>query len=234
MGLVSNVFDDRKLAALDGDLAIGHTRYSTTGSSMWKNSQPVFRDVVHTQFALGHNGNLVNTSDLVEEVGILPGTVTSDTDAMAEWVAQACRSDRPGPARRPRAGTAGGVASLRGCVLPRPDGPPQRDRCPRSAGVPSALPRQARLRMGSRLRVAGARHRRCALRPRARPGRDGHHRRRRCPLPPTVPGSGGRPEALPVRVRLLRPPRRGAVRPERPPGPCADGRATRRPGSGRR
>ena len=73
MGLVSNVFDDRKLAALDGELAIGHTRYSTTGSSMWKNSQPVFRDVVHTQFALGHNGNLVNTSDLVEEVGILPG-----------------------------------------------------------------------------------------------------------------------------------------------------------------
>ena len=95
MGLVSNVFDDRKLAALDGELAIGHTRYSTTGSSMWKNSQPVFRDVVHTQFALGHNGNLVNTSDLVEEVGILPGTVTSDTDAMAEWVAQAC--ERIGP-----------------------------------------------------------------------------------------------------------------------------------------
>ncbi len=86
MGLVSNVFDDRTLAALDGDLAIGHTRYSTTGSSMWKNSQPVFRDVEHTQFALAHNGNLVNTAELARDAGMLPGTVTSDTDAMAEWI----------------------------------------------------------------------------------------------------------------------------------------------------
>ncbi len=69
MGLVSNVFDDRTLAALDGMLAIGHTRYSTTGSSMWKNSQPVYRDVEGTQFALGHNGNLVNTAVLAEEAG---------------------------------------------------------------------------------------------------------------------------------------------------------------------
>ena len=90
MGLVSNVFDDRTLAALDGDLAIGHTRYSTTGSSMWKNSQPIYRDVAHTQFALGHNGNLVNTADLAEAAGMLPGTVGSDTDAMAELIAQAC------------------------------------------------------------------------------------------------------------------------------------------------
>ncbi len=90
MGLVSNVFDDRTLAALDGDLAIGHTRYSTTGSSMWKNSQPVFRDVVHTQFALAHNGNLVNTAALAEAEGMLPGTVSSDTDAMAECIAHEC------------------------------------------------------------------------------------------------------------------------------------------------
>jgi amidophosphoribosyltransferase len=90
MGLVSNVFDDRTLAALDGDLAIGHTRYSTTGSSMWKNSQPLYRDVVHTQFALAHNGNLVNTAELAEEAGMLPGTVASDTEAMAEQIAQAC------------------------------------------------------------------------------------------------------------------------------------------------
>ena len=89
MGLVSNVFDDRTLAALDGDLAIGHTRYSTTGSSMWKNSQPVFRDCVHTQFALAHNGNLVNTAQLAEDAGVLPGSVTSDTDAMAEWISRA-------------------------------------------------------------------------------------------------------------------------------------------------
>ena len=45
MGLVSNVFDDRTLAALSGHLAIGHCRYSTTGSSTWRNAQPVYRDV---------------------------------------------------------------------------------------------------------------------------------------------------------------------------------------------
>lgn len=87
MGLVSNVFNDRTLAALDGDLAIAQTRYSTTGSSMWKNSQPLFRDVIHTQFALAHNGNLVNTEQLAEEAGMLPGTVSSDTEAMAEQIA---------------------------------------------------------------------------------------------------------------------------------------------------
>jgi amidophosphoribosyltransferase len=61
MGLVSNAFDDRTLAALDGHLGIGHTRYSTTGSSTWRNAQPVYRDVGEHGFALGHNGNLVNT-----------------------------------------------------------------------------------------------------------------------------------------------------------------------------
>lgn len=89
MGLVSNVFDDRTLAALEGDLAIGHTRYSTTGSSMWKNAQPVFRDVEHTQFALAHNGNLVNTADLARDAGVLPGAMSSDTDAMSEWISRA-------------------------------------------------------------------------------------------------------------------------------------------------
>ena len=61
MGLVSNVFDERTLAGLPGDLAIGQTRYSTTGSSTWRNAQPVYRGVDHTEFAMGHNGNLVNT-----------------------------------------------------------------------------------------------------------------------------------------------------------------------------
>lgn len=96
MGLVSNVFDDRTLAALDGDLAIGHTRYSTTGSSMWKNSQPLFRDVGGTQFALAHNGNLVNTEELAEDAGMLAGTVSSDTEAMAEQIALACERIGPG------------------------------------------------------------------------------------------------------------------------------------------
>ncbi len=87
MGLVSHVFDDRTLAPLTGHLAIGHTRYSTTGSSTWRNAQPVYRGVGNTQFALGHNGNLVNTAELASEAGMLPGTVASDSDLVAELVA---------------------------------------------------------------------------------------------------------------------------------------------------
>ena len=87
MGLVSHVFDERTLAPLTGDLAIGHTRYSTTGSSTWRNAQPVYRGVGNIQFALGHNGNLVNTAQLAEDAGMLPGTVASDSDLIAELVA---------------------------------------------------------------------------------------------------------------------------------------------------
>ena len=87
MGLVAHVFDDIKLASLRGHLAIGHTRYSTTGSSTWRNAQPVFRATAEAEFALGHNGNLVNTEALADEQGMLPGTVTSDTDLVAEMLA---------------------------------------------------------------------------------------------------------------------------------------------------
>ena len=88
MGLVPNVFDDRTLAALSGTYAIGHCRYSTTGSSNWRNAQPVYRDVGHHQFALGHNGNLTNTEALADAAGMLPGTATSDTDLVAELLAK--------------------------------------------------------------------------------------------------------------------------------------------------
>jgi amidophosphoribosyltransferase len=86
-GLVSNAFDDRTLVALNGHLAIGHTRYSTTGSSTWRNAQPVYRSVSDSGFALGHNGNLTNTAALAERAGMLPGTVTSDSDLVAELLA---------------------------------------------------------------------------------------------------------------------------------------------------
>ena len=59
------MFSEATLTTLHGDLGIGHTRYSTTGSTTWDNAQPVFKnDGAHT-IALGHNGNLVNTADLV-------------------------------------------------------------------------------------------------------------------------------------------------------------------------
>ena len=65
LGLVSQVFDEQTLAAMEGHVAIGHCRYSTTGSTTWENAQPVFRNTAAgTGVALGHNGNLVNTTEL--------------------------------------------------------------------------------------------------------------------------------------------------------------------------
>jgi amidophosphoribosyltransferase len=68
MGLVAQVFDEGHLNSLRGHLAIGHTRYSTTGSSVWENAQPTFRSTAAGSVALGHNGNLTNTRDLLELV----------------------------------------------------------------------------------------------------------------------------------------------------------------------
>ncbi len=64
MGLVSQVFDEPTLNSLTGHLAIGHTRYSTTGSSEWSNAQPTFRATSGGGLALAHNGNLTNTTEL--------------------------------------------------------------------------------------------------------------------------------------------------------------------------
>ncbi|GIU90338.1 MAG: amidophosphoribosyltransferase [Acidimicrobiia bacterium] len=88
MGLVTQVFDERHLAPLEGHLAIGHVRYSTTGSSTWRNAQPVYRSVGDAGFSLGHNGNLTNTVDLAAELGMLPGVLTSDSELIGELLAR--------------------------------------------------------------------------------------------------------------------------------------------------
>ena len=88
MGLVTTVFDERKLSGLRGHLAIGHTRYSTAGSSDWTNAQPAFRGVGRAGFGLAHNGNLTNTTSLAEQAGMLPGMVSSDSDLVAELLAR--------------------------------------------------------------------------------------------------------------------------------------------------
>ena len=67
LGLVSQVFDERKLQALAGDMAVGHVRYSTTGSSKWENAQPVWRSD-RRELALAHNGNLINAVELHAEL----------------------------------------------------------------------------------------------------------------------------------------------------------------------
>ncbi len=64
MGLVSQVFDEASLEALKGSVAIGHTRYSTTGASRWENAQPTLGATAAGTVALAHNGNLTNTSEL--------------------------------------------------------------------------------------------------------------------------------------------------------------------------
>lgn len=94
MGLVANVFNDYKLAGLQGHLAIGHTRYSTTGASSWQYAQPVYRNAGGRPFAVGHNGNLTNTGQLAASAGMLPGTDGNDSDLLAELVAR--RMEDPG------------------------------------------------------------------------------------------------------------------------------------------
>jgi amidophosphoribosyltransferase len=66
-GLVNQVFDEQKLRALQGDMAVGHVRYSTTGASSWENSQPVWR-ADRREVALAHNGNLINAVELHAEL----------------------------------------------------------------------------------------------------------------------------------------------------------------------
>jgi amidophosphoribosyltransferase len=100
MGLVSQVFDEPALNSLQGHLAIGHTRYSTTGASVWENAQPTFRPTPTGSIALAHNGNLTNTFELAElaeqrateagelDLGQRPhDAVTTDTGVMTALMA---------------------------------------------------------------------------------------------------------------------------------------------------
>ncbi|MBV9845966.1 MAG: amidophosphoribosyltransferase [Kutzneria sp.] len=94
LGLVSQVFDEQVLSSLHGHVAIGHCRYSTTGSTTWENAQPVFRTTAGgTGLALGHNGNLVNTAELLAtardaRVDLRNGA-TTDSDLISGLLATA-------------------------------------------------------------------------------------------------------------------------------------------------
>jgi amidophosphoribosyltransferase len=86
-GLVSQVFDEQRLRALHGDMAVGHVRYSTTGASSWENSQPVWR-ADRRELALAHNGNLINAVELhgeLRERGVTFRS-TSDSEIMAALI----------------------------------------------------------------------------------------------------------------------------------------------------
>ena len=103
LGLVAQVFDEGTLAALQGHFGIGHTRYSTTGSTTWENAQPSFKTDRRRSLALGHNGNLVNTRELAERVGAGGDSgATTDSDLVATLLARelAAAGDLEGAALR--------------------------------------------------------------------------------------------------------------------------------------
>jgi amidophosphoribosyltransferase len=94
MGLVTQVFSEQKLRGLRGQVAIAHTRYSTTGSTHWANAQPIVQHGRARMVALGHNGNLTNTTELRAELadeGVRLNS-TSDTEVIAALIA---RDERP-------------------------------------------------------------------------------------------------------------------------------------------
>ena len=89
MGLVSQIFNEHRLAELKGHIAIGHTRYSTTGSSVLRNAQPLHCVWGGGTLAVGHNGNLVNAAELrteLESLGITFET-TNDSEVIARLIA---------------------------------------------------------------------------------------------------------------------------------------------------
>ena len=108
MGLVPQVFDESVLHTLRGHIAVGHCRYSTSGSSVWENAQPTFRATPSASLALGHNGNLINTLELAALVDPAAGAggsrATTDTDVLTALFAGAT-ADHLGPA-----GGQGGTA----------------------------------------------------------------------------------------------------------------------------
>jgi amidophosphoribosyltransferase len=95
MGLVSQVFDEEHLVWMQGHLGIGHTRYSTTGSSIACNAQPIVVETPHGPIAVAHNGNIVNTSELRDELkreGVLFHT-TNDSEVLAQCIASLHKGD---------------------------------------------------------------------------------------------------------------------------------------------
>jgi amidophosphoribosyltransferase len=102
LGLVAQAFDETVLSSLSGHLAIGHVRYSTTGSATWENAQPSYKSSPAGQLAVAHNGNLVNTTALKRALQDAGGDPTpgrarlassSDTDLVAAHIARALRGD---------------------------------------------------------------------------------------------------------------------------------------------
>jgi amidophosphoribosyltransferase len=140
LGMIGQVLDERRLPSLRGQLAIAHCRYSTTGSTIWENAQPTFRLGPRRAIAIGHNGNLVNTRDLLAQLPAgEPASRLTDTELLTALLADepgstpstpspaSCPGPRRVQPRRPRRARVIGVRDPHGFRplvlgrLPRPD-----------------------------------------------------------------------------------------------------------------
>ena len=95
LGMISSVLDERRLPSLRGRLAIAHCRYSTTGSTIWENAQPTFRLGPRRAIAIGHNGNLVNTRQLLDQLhgGRARLPASTDTELLTALLADEPAAD---------------------------------------------------------------------------------------------------------------------------------------------
>ena len=95
LGMISSVLDERRLPSLRGHLAIAHCRYSTTGSTVWENAQPTFRLGPRRALAIGHNGNLVNTRELLDQLqgGRTRLPASTDTELLTALLADEPAAD---------------------------------------------------------------------------------------------------------------------------------------------
>ncbi len=137
MGLVTQVFDEQKLRALPGEVAIGHTRYSTTGSTHWANAQPLVHHGRARTVALGHNGNLDERRGAARRARRRRRPARLDLRH---------RGDRRAPRKRSVAAPGGGRrddAPARGRLLGGRARRGQAARLPRPARLPAARPRPA-------------------------------------------------------------------------------------------
>jgi amidophosphoribosyltransferase len=129
MGLVADIFTEKKLSRLRGTIAIGHTRYSTTGDSALLNAQPIMVQSNKGMIALAHNGNLTNAQEIrsrMESQGSIFQT-SSDTEVIVHLIAQSREHTLPEAI----------ADALRRCFLAGHDQPRSHFRRSRSPRLPS-------------------------------------------------------------------------------------------------
>lgn len=210
MGLVSQVFDETSLGSLQGHIAVGHARYSTTGASVWENAQPTFRATAHGSIALGHNGNLVNTAQLAEMVADLPKdtngrstrvAATNDTDLLTALLA--AQTDEDGKPLTIEEAAHTVLPKVRGAfsLVFMDEHTLYAARDPQ--GIRPLVLGSTGARLGGGLRVRRPGHLRRLLRPGDRAGRVRRHRRER---PAHLPIRGREAQGLCLRVRVPGPP----------------------------